>query len=161
MSDNNEESKCAPPSNNLRVRNLISPRTGRKVVNQYAIDFGNLHVFQSYDLTVVTIDDEAHTITFGKDWDYSVTTAKYRGQYMRERGFHGVIGRFDTLSAINAGKIRHNGTTYTVKLEESSETESEGEQAVDETPSGTITAVENAYEDAQETFGDSERNPLI
>ena len=67
----------------MRVYNMESPRSGRPVANQFIIVDDNKLVFQSYDSMIVTWDKATSTLTFGKDWDYSTTTAKYRNEFLR------------------------------------------------------------------------------
>ena len=67
----------------MKVRNMESPRTGRPVANQFIIFDDNKLVFQSYDSMIVTWEKSTSTITFGKDWNYSTTTAKYRNEFLR------------------------------------------------------------------------------
>lgn len=67
----------------MKVRNMESPRTGRPVANQFIIADDHRMIFQSYDSMIVDIDFFNSTITFGKDWDYSTTTAKYRNEFLR------------------------------------------------------------------------------
>lgn len=67
----------------MRVYNMESPRSGRLVANQFIIVDDNKLVFQSYDSMIVTWDKATSTLTFGKDWDYSTTTAKYRNEFLR------------------------------------------------------------------------------
>ena len=66
----------------MRVYNMESARSGRPVANQFVIVDDNKLVFQSYDSMIVTIDKATSTITFGKDWNYSTTTSKYRNQFL-------------------------------------------------------------------------------
>ena len=67
----------------MKVRNMESPRTGRPVANQFIIFDDNKLVFQSYNSMIVTWEKSTSTITFGKDWNYSTTTAKYRNEFLR------------------------------------------------------------------------------
>jgi hypothetical protein len=67
----------------MRVYNMESPRSGRPVANQFIIVDDNKLVFQSYDSMIVTWDKATSTLTFGKDWDYSTTTAKYRNEFLK------------------------------------------------------------------------------
>lgn len=67
----------------MKVRNMESPRTGRLVANQFIIFDDNKLVFQSYNSMIVTWEKSTSTITFGKDWNYSTTTAKYRNEFLR------------------------------------------------------------------------------
>lgn len=72
----------------LKVYNMESPRTGKAVANQYIICENGEHTrkttFQSYDSMIVEIDHVKSTITFGRDWDYSNTTRKYRNAFLAE-----------------------------------------------------------------------------
>lgn len=67
----------------MKVYNMESPRSGRPVTNQFVIVDDNKLVFQSYNSMIVTWDKATSTLTFGKDWDYSTTTAKYRNEFLR------------------------------------------------------------------------------
>jgi hypothetical protein len=75
----------------MRVSNLESPRTGAKVANQFIITEntpeGEIQTFQSYGSVI------AQKIWQGRDcevtldetyWNYSVTTSKYRNQFLGE-----------------------------------------------------------------------------
>ena len=76
-----------PKGTIMHVTNMNSPRTGKPVANQFIITDGDITVFQSYNSTIATIDRENYTITLGKDWDCSVTTAKYRNLFFESEGF--------------------------------------------------------------------------
>lgn len=67
----------------MKVYNMESPRTGRPVANQFIIVDDDKLVFQSYDSMIVEYNKKTSTITFGKDWNYSKTTAKYRNEFLR------------------------------------------------------------------------------
>lgn len=76
----------------MKVRNMTSPSSGHKVDNQFIItdDAGN-QFFQSYNSIIAKID---FMLAFGtgkrivtldsNTWDYSVTTGKYRNQFLGE-----------------------------------------------------------------------------
>lgn len=68
----------------MTVRNMVSPRTGVEVANQFIIEGDGRTTFQSYNSTIIEIDWNAKTIKFGEDWDYSVTTSKYRNAFLQE-----------------------------------------------------------------------------
>ena len=68
----------------MTVRNMVSPRTGVEVANQFIIEGDGKTTFQSYSSPIVEIDWNAKTIKFGEDWDYSVTTSKYRNAFLYE-----------------------------------------------------------------------------
>jgi len=63
---------------------MTSPRTGREVANQFIIEDGSRIVFQSYDSMIAEIDKSTRTIKIGDDWNYSVTTGKYRNTFFSE-----------------------------------------------------------------------------
>ena len=84
----------------IKVRNLVSPSSGREVANQFLITIhtaeGVKKVFQSYR-SVIAVQDEHGKITLDKyKWDYSATTGKYRNQFLGE-------GINDTRKKIEAG----------------------------------------------------------
>lgn len=68
----------------MKVYNMVSPRTGEKVANQFIISDKGTTTFQSYDSTIAVIDWNEMTIKVGKDWNYSVTTSKYRNEFFKE-----------------------------------------------------------------------------
>lgn len=96
----------------LHVENLTSPRSGREVPNQFRITGEGKTVFQSYASTIVTIDGNQRAIYIHEDWDYSVTTGKYRNQFFDEEGFSGLASKAGLQNAIKEGK--YNG--YAVVL---------------------------------------------
>jgi hypothetical protein len=80
--------------NTMKVSNMTSS-SGNKVANQFVIDdsYGNTYrkVFQSYDSVIVVIEanlnipnTERVTKLDRDTWDYSVTTGKYRNQFLGE-----------------------------------------------------------------------------
>lgn len=68
----------------MKIQNLISRRSGRAVANQFVAYDNVLTFFQSYKSIIAIIDGAHREIVIGRDWDYSVTTAKYFYQFMRE-----------------------------------------------------------------------------
>lgn len=66
----------------MKVRNMESPRTGRPVANQFIIADDHRMIFQSYESMIVDIDFAHSTVTFGRDWNYSTTTSKYRNEFL-------------------------------------------------------------------------------
>jgi len=87
----------------LSVTNMTSEKTGRAIANQFLITDGDVVMFQSYDSPIVEIDYKSNTIRVYQDWDYSRTTAKYRNQFMREQGFHGLATRDGFVECLNNG----------------------------------------------------------
>lgn len=67
----------------MKVETLTSPRSGREVANQFIIRNGSSTVFQSYRSTIVKIEN-GKTFLDAYYWDYSVTTGKYRNQFLGE-----------------------------------------------------------------------------
>lgn len=69
----------------MKVQNLTSPRTGCEVANQFEIvdDHGNRY-FQSYKSLIVQISNSGGVVLDENYWNYSVTTSKYRNQFLGE-----------------------------------------------------------------------------
>ena len=79
----------------MKVENMTSAR-GNKIANQFIItdegrgalgNFTRREVFQSYDsvIAVRTVwPDKTRIELDANRWDYSVTTGKYRNQFLRE-----------------------------------------------------------------------------
>jgi hypothetical protein len=82
-----------------KVENMTSPRTGTPVANQFIItenggiagNFIKRETFQSYDSIIVvrTIwgEDNGNEVRIELDetyWNYSVTTSKYRNDFLGE-----------------------------------------------------------------------------
>ena len=73
------------------VRNMVSPRSGRPVANQFIIHSNNAVIFQSYNSVIAIVDYDAQgaaALTIGRDWDYSTTTAKYLYEFLNEYAKH-------------------------------------------------------------------------
>ena len=73
----------------MKVENMISKSSGRPVANQFNIWDGSLVYFQSYSTIIVKIDrgnrDSGEQVYLDANkWDYSVTTGKYRNQFLCE-----------------------------------------------------------------------------
>ena len=73
----------------MKVRNMTSSK-GNKVANQFTIvtieDNITIEYFQSYDTVIVKREySQAGTVYLDENyWDYSVTTGKYRNQFLGE-----------------------------------------------------------------------------
>ena len=70
----------------MKVQNMTSSK-GNKIANQFTItdELPNgelVHYFQSYDSTIVKMADKIYLDAYY--WDYSVTTSKYRNQFLGE-----------------------------------------------------------------------------
>lgn len=65
------------------IESMESPsRNGGAVANQFVIRFDNATVFQSYGSIVAVCMNGKTYLTDA--WDYSVTTGKYRNQFLGE-----------------------------------------------------------------------------
>ncbi len=67
----------------IKVKSMVSPRSGRSVANQFRIMTDSGEYFQSYNSVVCYVPYNGNPI-FGEDWDYSVTTLKYLYQFLSE-----------------------------------------------------------------------------
>lgn len=90
----------------MKVQNMTSYRSGREVANQFIITDGNKTLFQSYSSPIVEIDRTAKTITVFEDYDYSVTTGKYRNQFMRNEGFSDMASKKGFAEYLELGEIK-------------------------------------------------------
>lgn len=88
----------------MKVRNMTSAN-GNKVANQFIITDGNKFTFQSYDSEIITINYDDKIIMVGCDWDYSVTTGKYRNRFLHQQGFHDIANKKDFEYYMNLGAI--------------------------------------------------------
>lgn len=90
----------------MRVKNMTS-NNGNKVANQFVIMDGehNTITFQSYNSEIVRINSHDNTITIFPDYDYSVTTGKYRNKFMRECGFNDMDNKKGFEYYMNLGAI--------------------------------------------------------
>ena len=70
----------------MKVQNMTSNRSGRDVPNQFIIttDKPREVFFQSYDSIIVRQSTGGKIALDSKYWDYSVTTGKYRNQFLGE-----------------------------------------------------------------------------
>lgn len=71
----------------IKVYNCESPATGREVANQFIICIygknGTKQVFQSYN-SVIAVKENGKVYLDRNKWDYSVTTGRYRNQFLGE-----------------------------------------------------------------------------
>ena len=81
----------------MKVENMTSPK-GNKVANQFIItdDIGNKY-FQSYKSIIAKIYTDGKVYLDSTFWDWSVTTAKYRREFLNE-------GVEDTRAKIKSGE---------------------------------------------------------
>lgn len=64
--------------------NMLSPNSNNKVPNQFLITTPEGTYFQSYQ-TVIAFKRNDGKIFLDHAWDYSVTTGKYRNQFLNEK----------------------------------------------------------------------------
>lgn len=77
-----------------RVENMQSSRNN-DIANQFIIKGEDFTLFQSYNSPIVMLKN-GKTYIFS-DWDYSVTTGKYRNQFLGET-------KKETLKKLKSGK---------------------------------------------------------
>ena len=81
------------------VRNMIS-NSGNKVANQFIIHTKTATYFQSYRTLIIKKLASNGKIYLDKNsWDYSVTTGKYRNQFLNE-------GIAETRKRIESGEYK-------------------------------------------------------
>ena len=59
-------------------------KQGNAVKNQFIITKGDVTTFQSYDSKIVEINRKEDTIAFYPDYNFSVTTSKYRNKFLSD-----------------------------------------------------------------------------
>ena len=99
----------------MKVENLAS-KSGR-VANQFHIwdTKNNIQTFQSYDSIIVTVDYDKCEITVYPKWNYSVTTNKYRNQFMSFLGFFEMATKKGFSAALKAGETQDvQGKTFKI-----------------------------------------------
>lgn len=109
----------------MRVYNMESPN-GNKVANQFVIESDDESIvsFQSYSSTIATINHNDNTITIGRDWDYSMTTGKYRNLFFNEYFYplkdkKAIDLLLKTCDENGENKIAlFDGTVYTIKFKQ-------------------------------------------
>lgn len=90
----------------MKVKNMRS-NNGNRIANQFIItdEKHNTITFQSYDSAIVRIDYHNGTITVFENYDYSVTTGKYRNKFMRNYGFSDMDNKKNFEYYMNLGAI--------------------------------------------------------
>ena len=72
----------------ISVKNCYSPSSGKEVANQFIICHrtpnGLREIFQSYNSVIAVRDQNGHVTLDRSKWDYSVTTGRYRNQFLGE-----------------------------------------------------------------------------
>ncbi len=84
----------------IKVSDMTSNKSYSAIPNQFTIRTPEGYYFQSYD-TLIAFQDSKTRITYlDKDnWDYSVTTGKYRNQFLGE-------GIQETRQKIKSGEYK-------------------------------------------------------
>ena len=94
------------------VSNLINDR-GNAIKNQFIITEGNTIAFQSYSSRICEIVKPCGMgfdalVRFGRDWDYSQTTAKHLYSFLRQNGLEILASKQAIEEAIDRGYARLN-----------------------------------------------------
>lgn len=92
----------------MKVKNMRN-NNGNTIANQFVImdmeNGRNTITFQSYDSTIVCIDYHNETITVFPDYDYSMTTGRYRNKFMHDYGFGDMDNKKGFEYYMNLGAI--------------------------------------------------------
>jgi len=96
----------------MKVENMRSTRSYNKIANQFVISDGDTRIFQSYDSIIAKMERTQDKMLQGyygvcdvqvtldeHYWDYSVTTSKYRNQFLGE-------SKKETQAKIDSGEYQ-------------------------------------------------------
>ena len=94
------------------ITNLINDR-GNAVKNQFIITEGSTTAFQSYNSRICEIVKPYGMrfyvlVKFGRDWNYSQTTAKHLYSFLRQSGFEILASKQAIEEAIERGHARRD-----------------------------------------------------
>ena len=94
------------------IANLINDR-GNAVKNQFVITEGNTIAFQSYNSRICEIVKPCGMgfdalVKFGRDWNYSQTTAKHLYSFLRQNNLEILASKQAIEEAIERGYARLN-----------------------------------------------------
>ena len=94
------------------ITNLINDR-GNAVRNQFIITEGNTIAFQSYNSRVCEIVRPCGMgfdtlVRFGRDWNYSQTTAKHLYSFLRQNGLEILASKKAIEDAIEREHVRND-----------------------------------------------------
>ena len=67
----------------MKTQNMLSSN-GNPVPNQFELFGDGKRIFQSYRSTIAVMEANKPTLLDAEKWDYSVTTGKYRNQFLGE-----------------------------------------------------------------------------
>jgi len=79
----------------IEVSNMKNS-SGNSIPNQFEIHTTEGRYFQSYRSVIAFIPSDGSKIQLGADWEYSVTTGKYRNMFLNE-------SKKDTIRKIKEG----------------------------------------------------------
>ena len=95
----------------MKISNLVNER-GNRVVNQFEIVNGNTVAFQSYNSIVCEIRPASmgfeKVVVLGKNWDFSRTTTKHLGNFLKQNNLEFLAGAKNIREALERGYARHN-----------------------------------------------------
>lgn len=78
-----------------KVKNLLSPKTGKAIPNQFVISCKDRAIFQSYETLVAVAKHDIKTVRVMNKY-YSRTTSKYTNEFLNQYKNYTVI-RVDNL----------------------------------------------------------------
>lgn len=81
----------------MKVQNMTG-NAGIPVKNQFVISDGDSTIFQSYQTTIVKIEN-GQVYLDENSWDYSATTGRYRNLFLGEK-------KAETLKKIQSGEYK-------------------------------------------------------
>ena len=95
----------------MKIENLVNEK-GNRVTNQFVIKNGSTVAFQSYDSMVCEIRPASmgfeKVVVLGKNWDYSKTTMKHLGNFLKQNNLEYLAGAKNIREALERGYARHN-----------------------------------------------------
>ena len=97
----------------MKVEQMINDR-GNGAMNQFVISGNGKTVFQSYESTIIEVDEKKHVVKIFPEWDYSRTTGKHRNIFFRDYtpgSLYGLSNKASLLQAIKDGSYN----TWTIK----------------------------------------------
>lgn len=68
----------------MKVQNMLSPRSGNSIANQFIIKHNGCEYFQSYDSVIAKVNRNNKVFLDKHYWNYSLTTSRYRNEFLGE-----------------------------------------------------------------------------
>lgn len=99
----------------MKIKPIISPRSGEAVRNQFVIIDDNATYFQSYESVVAKLEiNELHIdkLILGRDWDYSNTTLRWLYVFLNDyvpRYYYYIERNYGKLCKANIEKAIKDG----------------------------------------------------